>query len=143
MRVGVTVGQELEFDCMIDRKRPFEIDNEPIDLGENPKPPGRVPRGGFLDETLAPIQALLNTRDAHGRFSFAWVETEAPDSVDEFRLYRRPDSNVVLPLGWTLSLRAMDEMVLQLNEPFGSINHPAAVSRIVASLPRPVAPALR
>ncbi len=119
------------------------IDNEPIDLGENPKPPGRVPRGGFLDETLAPVQALLKTRDAHGRFSFAWVETEAPDSVDEFRLYRRPGTNVVLPLGWTLSLRAMDEMVLQLTEPFAEIDHPAAVSKIVKSLPLPAEPAIR
>ena len=64
-------------------------------------------------------------------------------SVDEFRLYRRPDSNVVLPLGWTLSLRAMDEMVLQLTEPFAEIDHPAAVTRIVASLPQPAATALR
>ena len=116
------------------------IDNEPVPL-ESKTVPSR-----FLRETLSPIRTLFNTRTARGNYAveqaldYNWRST----NVYQFDLYERPESEPLgqcqtpgnLPLGWTLSQCAMNEMDAQLTLPFQRATNSLIISNIVAALPR-------
>ena len=66
----------------------------------------------FLHETMSPVRTLLATRSARGIFSVKDLETDVdPTNVFHFAL---TNNQVPLPLGWSLSQSAVDEMNDQL-----------------------------
>jgi hypothetical protein len=78
------------------------------------------PKHDFLSEILAPVNTLLNTRDARASFSQEAIEEEqdsqtSPALPNRFR-FGLHDSAVPLPLGWMLSGDAANEMRRQLKE---------------------------
>jgi hypothetical protein len=87
---------------------------------------GAVPRPqAALKETTVPLRTLLNTRGARGDFSLAAMRIQ----MDRVTLLQRPgaprarvieavlrESPVPLPLGWSLSQAAQEEMARQLKE---------------------------
>jgi hypothetical protein len=115
------------------------IANDPIPLQPKTSP------SRFLLELLSPVRALLNTRTGRGTFAVeqAYVSNWAGTNISEFNLYERSEDEplgkckrpAALPLGWTLSQCAMDEMDAQLTEPFKSATNLVTLSNIVASLP--------
>jgi hypothetical protein len=126
------------------------IDNDPIPLPDNTtnwigrlfkKAPDRL-----LRETLSPVRALLNTRTARGNYAteqalnYNWAAT----NIYQFDLYERREGECLgnctepaeLPLGWTLSRCAMDEMDAQLKLPFERATNSVTISNIITALPR-------
>jgi len=115
------------------------IDNDPIALKS------KLNTSRLMSETLSPVQALLNTRTARGSYAveqaldYTWRAT----NVYQFDLYQRPENEPLgncstpaeLPLGWTLSQCAMDEMDAQLTLPFAYATNSVEISDIVATLP--------
>lgn len=96
----------------------IHISNEPVDpkltdaLAEAPGNPDIAP-SDFLNEALSPLWALLNTRDARGRYSresLAWQLDEG--HFLHFGLCR---SSSNAPLGWVLSASTRVRMEQQLN----------------------------
>jgi hypothetical protein len=126
------------------------IDNDPI-----PRPAStnnwfsqlfKNTPGHLLRETLSPVRALLNTRTARGSYAteqalnYNWAAT----NIYQFDLYQRKEGERLgnctepaeLPLGWTLSRCAMDEMDAQLKLPFERATNSVTISNIIAALPR-------
>jgi Patatin-like phospholipase len=95
----------------------IEIRNGPTT--ENPETQ-RADQHEFLSEILAPVNTLLNTRDARATFSQQAIESEQesqPNQVPPNRLrFGLHNSSVPLPLGWMLSGDAAKEMRRQLTE---------------------------
>jgi hypothetical protein len=126
------------------------ISNEPIPQSSvttnwMSKFPGDV-LGRLMRETLSPIRALLNTRNARGNYAMeqALDYNWTGKNIYEFDLYQRKEGERLgqceepaeLPLGWTLSSCAINEMDAQLNLPFASATNSATIAKIVAGLPR-------
>ena len=120
------------------------IDNEPV------RPAGPAQSSSFLSEALSPLRALFATRTARGSYAFAHAvdyDSRCADLVDaegfrrsrvfEFHL---SDRGTNLPLGWTLSRNAIDEMDDQLLHPFEAVNNPVIISNLLRNLPARVAP---
>jgi len=81
-------------------------------LADAPRNPDIAPRH-FLNEALSPLQAMLKTRDARGRYSresLAWQLAEG--HFLHFGLCR---SSSNAPLGWVLSASTRVRMEQQLN----------------------------
>ena len=70
--------------------------------------------GSFLEDALAPVWALLNTRDAHNSYAQLGLQ-EAQDYQNDFFFGLSP-SHTPLPLGWKLSGTAAQEMNRQVLE---------------------------
>jgi hypothetical protein len=116
------------------------IDNDPISQKT------KLNTNRLMSETLSPVLALLNTRTARGSYAVeqaldvSWKAT----NVYQFDLYERPKNEPLgscrtpaeLPLGWTLSRCAMDEMDAQLTLPFKYATNSVQIAEIVATLPR-------
>jgi hypothetical protein len=105
----------------------IEIRNGPTK--ENPdsragsRPTPNQPKHDFLSEIVAPVSALLNTRNARASFSQEAIEGEQesysqtnPGLPNRLR-FGLHSSPVPLPLGWMLSGGAANEMRRQLKEP--------------------------
>ena len=115
------------------------INNDPL------KPQPAVPKQRFMTEPLSPVLTLLNTRDARGTYAVEFTYADlGTTNVFEFNLYQRPDNRTnppaAIPLGWTLSKAAMDEMDYQLNQPFDAspseqVTNSVTVANILAGLP--------
>ena len=95
----------------------------------------------YLQELLTPLDALLQAWNAQSNLAVARAQDFArPASgpglehpLFEFHLYNR---GVDLPLGWTLSGRAVAEMNQQLANPISkSIDYPAECRKIIELLP--------
>jgi hypothetical protein len=102
----------------------IEIRNGPTK--ENPdspvdsRPTPDQPKHDFLSEIVAPVNTLLNTRNARASFSQEAIEGEQ-DSQTNYGLTNKfrfglHGSSVPLPLGWMLSGGAANEMRRQLRE---------------------------
>ena len=126
------------------------ISNEPIPQSSATtnwmsKFPGDV-LGRLLREALSPVRALLNTRNARGNYAMeqALDYNWTGKNIYEFDLYQRQegerlgkcDEPAELPLGWTLSSCAINEMDAQLSLPFASATNSVTIAKIVATLPR-------
>jgi hypothetical protein len=69
----------------------------------------------FVNQLRAPFDALWHSREAHGAQARAALE----DKVERHVLFRlcEEDATQPLPLGWSLSSAARDEMARQLDGP--------------------------
>lgn len=128
----------------------IEIRNGPTqqnpDTRKNTVPEAKQPKREFLNEALAPLSTLFNTRAARATFSQEAIESEQ-ESQRELHPENRPrnrllfglhDSPVPLPLGWMLSGGAAIEMRQQLRD-----NHDnqesteAVIGALIGSPPAP------
>jgi len=98
----------------------IHISNEPVDpaltdrLADAPRNPDIAPRH-FLNEALSPLQAMLKTRDARGRYSRESLAWQLEDGHFLHFGLCRSSSNA--PLGWVLSASTRVRMEQQLNAP--------------------------
>jgi hypothetical protein len=78
------------------------------------RPPAAPAPERFLNESLSPLRALLDTRGARGALAYAEVRQLATiESQYQFVLTER-DHGVVMPLGWLLAPRTRDAIDLQV-----------------------------
>ena len=70
----------------------------------------------FLNESLSPLHALINTRDARGAYSMRRIRQEVEEQHGEYLSVRLDQKKIPLPLGWMLSNPAKQEMDSQLSE---------------------------
>ncbi len=91
--------------------------------------------GSFLEDALAPVWAMVNTRDAHDSYAqLALREGQGYRNVYFFGLSPSP---IPLPLGWKLSGTAAREMNRQASESCADIdgkNNPAVFREVVGLL---------
>jgi Patatin-like phospholipase len=110
----------------------------------------------FLGDAIAPVNALLNTRDARGTYAQRAIGHAQeifyenlngklpPNQEAKVYYFSLAPAEVPLPLGWMLSNRAARAMNLQLNDEGKSITTPVETwnkivrAQIIASLPPPV-----
>jgi hypothetical protein len=98
----------------------IHISNEPVDpkltdaLADAPGNPKIAPHD-FLNEALSPLLALLNTRDARGRYSRESLAWQVDDG--HFLHFGLCRSSRNAPLGWVLSASTRVRMEQQLNAP--------------------------
>ena len=110
----------------------------------------------FLEDVMAPVDALLNTRDARGTYAQRAIGhaqeifyenlkgTLPPNQQAKVYYFSLAPAEVPLPLGWMLSNRAAHAMHLELNDEGKSITTPVETwnkfvrEQIIASLPPPV-----
>jgi hypothetical protein len=120
------------------------IDNDPIPLEP------RINHHSFMRESLSPVLALLNTRTARGIYAFEQARDydrredngSGEDKVFVFHLYERGPGEPLgkltrpgdLPLGWTLSHSAINEMEAQLMFPFARATNLMNISKIIETL---------
>jgi hypothetical protein len=125
-----------------------------------PEPPGpkrtktTLVRGDFMGELTAPLYALLNTRDARGtyaqkaigreqrRFKAGVVEAppedESPQQLTKDIVYfKLRDTQVPLPLGWTLSAAAAKTIREQINLDDDVVQNQTAMNEVLKALPPP------
>src|SRR5262249_45110235 len=111
--------------------------------------------GTFLEDLLAPVDALLNTRDARGSYAqraigraqeifYENLQDKLPRNQKAKVLYfSLGPAEVPLPLGWMLSNQAADAMNQELNDEGKSKKTPvetwnkAVRQMIIDSLPPP------
>ena len=109
----------------------------------------------FLEDVMAPVYALLNARDARGKYAQRALGREMeifyenlngklpPNQRARVYYFSLAPAEVPLPLGWMLSNSAARAMLLELNDEGKSITTPVetwnkfAREQIVASLPAP------
>jgi hypothetical protein len=112
--------------------------------------------GTFLEDVMAPVDALLHTRDARGTYAQRAIghaqvifyenlkATLPPNQEAKVYYFSLAPAEVPLPLGWMLSNRAAHAMHLELNDEGKSITTPVDTwnkfvrEQIIASLPPPV-----
>jgi hypothetical protein len=110
----------------------------------------------FLEDTMAPVDALLHTRDARGTYAqraigqaqeifYENLNGKLPPNQDSKVYYfSLAPAEVPLPLGWMLSNRAAHAMHLELNDEGKSTTTPVETwnkvvrEQIIASLPQQV-----
>src|SRR4029077_8196022 len=110
----------------------------------------------FLEEAMAPVDALLHTRDARGTYAqraighaqeifYESLQGKLPPNQEaKVYYFSLAPAEVPLPLGWMLSNRAAGAMHLELNDEGKSITTPVETwnkfvrEQIIASLPPPV-----
>lgn len=110
----------------------------------------------FLEDALAPVDALLHTRDARGTYAqraighaqeifYESLQGKLPPNQEaKVYYFSLAPAEVPLPLGWMLSNRAAGAMHLELNDEGKSITTPVETwnkfvrEQIIASLPPPV-----
>jgi len=110
----------------------------------------------FLEDALAPVDALLHTRDARGSYAQRAIGRAQeifyenldgklpPNQKAEVYYFSLAPADVPLPLGWMLSNRAAHAMHLQLNDEGKSFTtrvktwNKSVREQIIASLPQPV-----
>ena len=78
-------------------------------LPADPVPPDRL-----LNESLSPVRALLDTRDARGTLAYAEVRQLPAVRAQYQFLLTQTDDGDVLPLGWLLAPRTRDAIDLQV-----------------------------
>ena len=100
------------------------IRNDPEDSGGNKKQ-NRFHE--FASEGLAPLQALLHTRNARGSYSELALNSRQGTNVINFELMA---CDTPLPLGWSLSRGAIDEMNRQIK------SEAADIANVIGHLPR-------
>jgi hypothetical protein len=110
----------------------------------------------FLEDAMAPVDALLHTRDARGTYAqraigraqeifYENLKGKLPPNQDSKVYYfSLAPADVPLPLGWMLSNQAAHAMHLELNDEGKSITTPVETwnkfvrEQIIASLPPPI-----
>jgi hypothetical protein len=116
--------------------------------------------GTFLGDVMAPVDALLHTRDARGRYAQSAIgraqeiyyerlrDKLPPNQQAKVYYFSLAPAEVPLPLGWMLSNQAARAMHLELNDQ-GKSKHPsvptwnkAVREQIIASLPPRAVPAV-
>jgi hypothetical protein len=155
-------------------KKINDVDVKVIMISNNPRRPPTAPakpgpeqgpgltapethRGHFMGEFLAPINTLLNTRDARGKFAQRAIahaqrrfkasdatppSKEDPESMTpDIFYFSLEDKNVPLPLGWMLSRAAAQTMRSEWNFDGALAKNKSAAEEIGKTLPPP-APAL-
>jgi hypothetical protein len=93
--------------------------------------------GSFLEDALAPVYALLNTRDARGVYAqraigraqgtFYTERKIALDPRKQVYFFSLAKTTVPLPLGWMLSNRAAEAIQLELYDLKSSPNGPVGI----------------
>jgi hypothetical protein len=129
----------------------------PIDPAAPPSPsnlPKRTQKmtreTNFLGDLTAPINALMNTRNARGTYAQKTIALEqrrfkagmtapAPATKDIVYFSLR-DTQVPLPLGWMLSAEAAKTMRDQVLRDDEVVKNKTAISEILRSLPAPAQP---
>jgi hypothetical protein len=109
----------------------------------------------FLGDAIAPLEALLHTRDARGTYAQREIGQAQeifyenlngklpPNQQAKVYYFSLAPAEVPLPLGWMLSNRAAHAMHLELNDEGKSIATPVETwnkvvrEQIIASLPSP------
>ncbi len=97
------------------------------DLSADHPPPDR-----WLIEALAPMHALLATRDARGAYSRAAIRALA--GPGHYFVLGLCNNGVPLPLGWQLSGQARAEINRQITQPCGNWNNPATLAQVTGYL---------
>lgn len=110
----------------------------------------------FLEDAIAPVDALLHTRDARGTYAQRAIGQAQeifyenlngklpPNQEAKVYYFSLAPAEVPLPLGWMLSNRAAHAMHLELNDKGKSTKTPVETwnklvrEQIIASLPSPV-----
>lgn len=124
----------------------------PAKPGPEPKGPKRseslTRKPNFLGDLMAPPDALMNTRDARGRYAQKAIRREqrpfkadSPDQVPsdtkDIVFFALRDVNVPLPLGWLLSRSAATTMQEQLYLDDDVVQNGEAMNEVLNSLPPP------
>jgi len=104
-----------------------ESPDSPVDSGSTPN----QPKHDFLSEILAPVNTLLNTRNARASLSQEAIEGEQDSKKNPRFRFGLHGSSVPLPLGWMLSGGAAKEMRRQLKE---NSDNQEALKMIMAEL---------
>ena len=132
------------------RKRSLSI--APAKPGPESKTPQRseptTDRGSLLGDVMAPIYALLNTRDARGVYAQKAIRREQrpfradepehlPSDTKDIVYFGLLDMDVPLPLGWMLSQEAARTMTSQLYLNEGEIRNGESIDEVLKSLPPP------
>jgi len=129
----------------------------PIDPAA-PPPPSNLPKRtqkmtretNFLGDVTAPIDALMNTRNARGTYAQKAIALEqrrfkagmtapAPATKDIVYFSLR-DTQIPLPLGWMLSAEAAKTMRDQLQLDDDVVQNKTAMNDVIKSLPTPAQP---
>ena len=129
----------------------------PIDPAA-PPPPSNLPnrtqkmnrQTNFLGDVTAPIDALMNTRNARGTYAqkaialeqrrFKIGMTTPPPATKDIVYFSLRDTQVPLPLGWMLSAEAAKTMRNQVLRDDEVLKNKTAISEILKSLPTPAQP---
>jgi hypothetical protein len=99
----------------------------------------------FLGDVTAPVNALMNTRNARGTYAQKNIALEqrrfkagmtAPAPVTKDIIYfRLRDTQVPLPLGWLLSAGAAEAMRNQLHVDDKVVQNDTAIKEVLKALP--------
>jgi hypothetical protein len=129
----------------------------PIDPAA-PAPPSNLPKRSqkmtretnFLGDLTAPIDALMNTRNARGTYAQKTIALEqrrfkagmtAPaPATKEIIYFRLRDTQVPLPLGWMLSAEAAKAMRDQVQRDDEVVKNKTSMNEVLKSLPPPAQP---
>ncbi|PYI93364.1 MAG: hypothetical protein DME97_06415 [Verrucomicrobia bacterium] len=121
----------------------------PAKPGPESNAPGRTEpvtdRGAFLGDVMAPVYALLNTRDARGVYAQKAIRREQrpfkadepdrlPSDTKDIVYFGLLDMDVPLPLGWMLSREAAKTMTSQLYKNEGNIKNGEGMDEVRRSL---------
>jgi hypothetical protein len=130
------------------RKRSLSI--APAKPGPESNAPGRTKpvtdHSAVLGDVMAPIYALLNTRDARGVYAQKAIRREQrpfkadepehlPSDTKDIVYFGLLDMKVPLPLGWMLSRAAAETMSSQLDMNEGVIKNGEAMDEVLKALP--------
>lgn len=99
------VGADVNVNLILIRFQELDRSGKPLRL----PPPER-----FMNETLSPIRALLNTRDARGTLAYAEAQQLVPAANRFEFLLTQQDGGIVLPLGWLLAQRSRNAIDVQV-----------------------------
>jgi hypothetical protein len=96
--------------------------------------PAKAKPQNFLNELLAPILGLVNTRSSHAMLAFKQLEQYSQQikngaCVDMVHFYIQPDKGQEPPLGWILSDQAKVNMRRQIKEGENYFNFTKVVNR--------------
>ncbi|MEY2481695.1 MAG: hypothetical protein QOK24_223 [Verrucomicrobiota bacterium] len=125
---------------------------KPVEEAPGPKRSTSVrSEGNLLGDVMAPIHALLNTREARGVYAQKTIRREQrpfkagepPDPLSDTKdivYFALHDINVPLPLGWLLSSEAAKTMQNQLYLDDTVVHNGEAMDQVLKSLPIRLAP---
>jgi hypothetical protein len=122
-----------------------------------PPPPGPkrsesvTTTSNFLGDLMAPVDALMNTREARGVYAQKAIRREqrpfkadaadqVPSDTKDIVYFGLRDTDVPLPLGWMLSREAAKTMQEQLYQNDDVVHNGEAIDEILKSLPPPKPP---